>query len=280
MRPLKNVVALCAGCGMAALSSCGVKPLPEQHPPDVSQTVAAYEDPDGIVDQTVLTESLAYYAQHRQELEDVGPPLAREIVDALRDGFRTDYETRSLGEDVGTRQDALKVLDDGYAVVRRICAGWDSKAPDEEKNGVLELRATFTPGGPDPVAWGDARGCKYPFDGRRVLLDTGRDTSAAISIHMGEGLGFDEVGSLPVLVMLDLDVEVDEQSFHARIDFRVSGSLVEVRVPHSAIPEAGGDIVLSYEAARLIGVRGRNGTYSCDLVERTCTGNGDSTLQF
>jgi hypothetical protein len=175
MSPSKFVAALCTGCGMAALSSCGMKDLPEQHPPDVSRTVAAYENPDGIVDQTVLTESLAYYAQHRQELELVGPPLAQEIVDALRDSFRTEYETRSLGEDVGTRQDALKVLDDGYAIVRRICAGWGSEAPDEEKNGVLELRATFTPEGPDPVAWGSARACKYPFDGRRVLLH-GRDT--------------------------------------------------------------------------------------------------------
>jgi hypothetical protein len=262
------------GAALCFVMGCGADPLPDQHPPDLDALVAAYDRPDGVLDQSVLVSSVLFYFQHRAFIEDL--ELDRSLIESVREAFGVDYAIRST--EIGTRQDELSALADGYAVIRRICSGWEDPKPDAKTHGWIELRGTFDASGPDPVLWGHAQGCRYLVADRRILLDGG---PRGIRLHIGEGLSFDEVGEKPVLLDIDLTVHMDDDVHGVRVDFRVTGtSLVEVRVPRSAIPAAGGDIVLGYSGGQLIQVRARNGRFACDPAEMRCVGEDGSVYGF
>lgn len=266
--------ATCAVLGL--LIGCGAPPPPEQHPPDLNVLVGVYDRPDGELDQSVLLSAVLFYFQHREFIEDL--ELDRSLIESVRDAFSVDYEIRSTRSEIGTRQDELSALGEGYAVIRRICSGWEDPSPDVKTNGLIELRGTFDASGPDPVLWGQAQGCRYLVADRRILVD---GEPGGIRLHIGEGLSFDDVGDKPVLLDIDLRVQVDGDEQRVRLDFRVTGtSLVEVRVPRSVIPAAGGDIVLGYSGGQLIEVRAGNGRFACDPGELRCVGEDGSVYGF
>lgn len=274
-----------SGCIVAALSlaaallgGCRDRPLSTPQGPDLTQLVAAYDAPGGVLNQGVLIDAIGYYLEHRDELEELG--IDSELILAVKRTFEADVDTGKASGELGVRREGLSVVSDGFLVIRRVCRGWDDEGVDARVNGELDLTATFTADGPDPVVWGGARQCRYRFGGRRVLLDAASDAEEpAIRLHLGDDIGFGDVGKKPVLFSLDLRASLDDFSIPVQIDFRVTGtSLLEVRVPAAVIPGAGGDVVLEYAGGALIGARAKNGHFNCDPLALKCVSDDGAPL--
>jgi hypothetical protein len=259
---------------------CSAEPLERPAPPDMSALVAAYESPDGTLNELVMLQALLFVSDRRQLVEDLG--IDRELLAVVRDVFESEYDPNgvtTLDAELGVHREPLAVLSEGYLVARRICAGFQGVGrPDAERDGWLRLLATFTAAGPDPVVWGEAVDCRYGVEDRRIVLGIG---GGDVRLHIGRGLGFDDVGSEPVIFDLDLEAALDDQPIRFDFDFRVLGTeAVELRVPRDVVPAAAGELVVQYSGGELIGVRAGNGSFICDPTAFVCRGEDGETLEL
>ncbi len=294
-----QAVRVLTGLSMAvAVGACGEERLTVPVPPDMEALVTAYESPQGRLDAAVLVDALLFATGHVETVRSLG--IDQELLDAVKVTFEAEYEPDGsplvdvdVGADVngggdgegelGQSRQGLSALSEGYLRARRVCRGWQSEPiVDPELNGTVVLAATFTADGPDPVVWGEATECRYAFDGRLVRVGgaTG-DEGRMLRMHIGRGLGFSDVGREPVIFELDLDFQLDDFEERLSVDFRVTAfDEVEVRVPSSVVPSAGGHLVVQYWGGELVGVRASNGHFVCNPALLVCVAEDGSEVSL
>lgn len=243
--------------GLAWLGAAGCsEPRVEKPPaPEMTELIAAYAAPDaefepGAAPDVALTISLI-----EQLLEQTD--LREQLVDVLAEVLRQATEL-SGGED-----GAADVSFDagGYIRFTRICSGWTLPArPDRSANGALQLTATFSEAGLDPIVWGSAEACRYRVGDGQIELDQVAQSAAAVSVYWGSGPSDQAVSERTLLVDLDLEATIDAERTSLDIDFRslVDGTL-EYRVPR---PD--GSLIAHVGSADGVTLRAANGSFECD----------------
>lgn len=247
-----------AHLGAIALSSvawlgCGPPRVIKPPPPDMAELVASYESPDaefdlsdapGIAAALVTVDSLLERTSLRDQLVDV----LREVLDEALD--YSDPE-----DDL-----PISIEADGYMIVTRTCAGWNSPAtPDREQNGALLVNATFTERGLDPIVWGSAAACRYLSADTRVQLDQPFGAVDAVSVFWGESVERENLAERALLVDLNLAASIDDQPLTLDFDFRsLRNGNIEYRIPTR------GRSLVAEVAADRVRVRAANGTFDCD----------------
>lgn len=231
--------------------------------PDMSALVASYEEPDGVVELDSAAELEAAAVVLGGVLERTG--LASNVYAALEALARE----APGGEGCGSSQPSRALSASGYVSVTRICGGWVSpEVPDAARNGTLELTATFTERGLDPVIWGSALACRYLVEGTRVELSA--PASAALRVHQGAPDGSCDFGDRALLFDVDLDATIDGERVPVDFDFRlVRGGVLEFLGEGD-----GGAIVVGIGPQTELTLRGSNGSFGCD-AELECSRRGD-----
>jgi hypothetical protein len=205
-------------------------------PPDVSQLLSTYAEPAGSVEPSQPAPLLA---DAELQLNRLGGGQANVVFTRIVAAVTARVDEASLPTShdglVPTRVDGVVSLD------LRCGAG-----PEE----IANVAAEIVDGTLSRVLWGSSHACALwqaggllaPYDG-------------AFVIYRYPGTGF--------LVRLEGTMAADKSPI--RLDFRLLGDRLETRVPTPR-----GDVIAARVGADLM-VRGRNGTFRCSSVERSCS---------
>jgi hypothetical protein len=273
------LLTLVVGGGACAQEEPGKvdKPLA----PDMSELVADYQAPSGILDQATMD---ALEADVRRSLAELSELALDQIVDRLREALasnaavQTGEATLRTNGELATRTDALTVTGEGYLVVTRICDGWSEAPSVDPTNGFMRFWAGFTEAGLDPVLWGGFSSCQYLVGGQKLLFGAGaRPEDGALRVFVGRGMAVADFGTQPVLVAVDLDTEIEGVKLPIQLDFRLD---LASRRLEFRIPSASGPLVASTGAGALLGVRAANGEFTCDLVSLQCQNETGDVVSF
>lgn len=244
-------------------------------PPDMTLLAAAYEAPDGVLDENTAAEAVetAHGIVDTVSALGIDETLLDTVLEAVE--AKQTGETDSTGA-IGTQRQAL-TEGEGYLAVTRICNGWGSEPAPDAAHGAIRLTVGFTEAGVDPVVWGEIEQCQYLAGDSQVLL-RGLDGAGAgaVKVYFGGPVPFDGVAQARALFDLDLVGVIDGAEVSADFDFRVDGErvLLEVRIPTSS-----GDLIATIDGDAFTGVRAANGTFGCDEQARTCSA-GAETITF
>lgn len=241
-----------------ALCACS-QPEKVQKPkaPDLGDVVRGYERP-------TLDFDPAEWNDLRSDLDGRLAALERSaLVQELEDALGNALEQAEASPGGSQRRAAPRLLGfsgSGFVRATRICDGWTTPpVPDRERNGFIEVVIGFTDDRLDPVLFGTLEHCRYLLGADRVRLTAGQPERPALSVHIGEATGAEEVRDEALTFDLDLDVRVGSHDLRVDFDFRAlpSGEL-EFRLP------ADGDtLVVVTEAGVPRRVRAKNGEFLC-----------------
>jgi hypothetical protein len=236
----------------AAFVGCGDDDVLEDVPPlpDLSAIAATYQNPTGTLAGADI-DCLGAEARRRYE-EDRLPVVRALLTDALqrlRDWLVAGgYAT---GPEVNTDEDDPRV--EGVVKVTRICRGWDPAmtAPDEARNGRIDLNALIDSTGLRRVVWGNASNCMGRGDlaGRQVNLFMNTST-LEIQLYRGLQVGGDSI----FLVKLVGELGTENRRENVDWDFLATTATVEIR-----LPTATGDVIASVSDTAVV-LRGQDGT--------------------
>jgi hypothetical protein len=249
-------------------------------PPDMSVLRAAYDAPGGALDDALMKQVAVQASEAAGLLSElaVDDQLLGAVEAALAgiNGQAGNEPQARPGETTGTRRQELAIEGDGWLRATRICNGWGAQPVPDPENGTLVLTATFSEKGPDPTLWGSTNACKYRVADLEVLLDSGAGAGSDLRLWIGEGLGWSDLGTQPILFDLDMDAELQASPLPLRLDFRLD--LAEERVELRIGVASGGDVVVVMGGGQIVGVRAINGLFSCDPVPRTCVSDTGVTV--
>jgi len=192
-----------------------------------------------------------------------------EVIDTVNTALNADGQPDQIGSSSSGDRKPIKVTGSGYLLVKRICPGWDSEAaPDENKNGLMELTVNFTEAGIDPVVWGDLKTCRVKVGDEYLTL------GGSIQLHVGENLKFDGFGTTPIVTLLRGSMRVgDQEPETMNVDFRMLPSgVVEYRV------FVGDEFVVYWDRVTERGFRAANGTFSCNFEAKQCQGDAGVSI--
>jgi hypothetical protein len=264
--------------GSLACAKGEVEPIEKPPAPDMSELIAAYEAPSGILDALVISDAMASAREALATVESLAAESRlRELLEDALAAFDQNG-TRGMPAD-GPPKQTLAFEGDGYLRVTRICDGFGPKpVPDKAANGFMDLTVGFTETGVDPVVWGSFSQCAYLVADAQVRLDS--DTSAeggGVRAYVGSNLQLEQVGSEPVLIDLDVTASIGGKTQDVDLDFRFipSDQSFELRVPTDS-----GDLIVRIAAQAVVGIRAKNGDFSCDLTATTCTADGADPIPF
>jgi len=192
-------------------------------------------------------------------------------------------ETRAAASELAVRQQALTLPGAGYVEVWRTCDGWGAAPVPSPDNGELYMIAGFDRGEIDPVVWGTLTACRYLMSGREVQLDgtTSDPGDSDVRMFIGEGVEIDDLPNLeqPVVVELAARAAVDGREVVTALDFRID---VRTRALELIVPVDSGHVLVAIDPTRGGSVRARatNGTFSCEVAARRCTGADGAELSL
>jgi hypothetical protein len=257
--------------GLVVATGCGPDPVVLPTPPmqaEMNALVAAYDSPTGTFDTAKAQDTLMRAQARLDELQlDWLPDVMSELLARVDSRL----EQSGLTDDPATLTDTDpdRPIIDAYATVHRVCKGWvdDPGTPDEASNGSIEITAVVEDGFLKRDAWGTATSCRtrmvpvgnVAFDG---FLD------GTVILHL-EGALSQDVSQARFLFYLTGSMGVASKMASGSFDFRFNAGQIEYRLQQ---PD-GGDIVVLIGVTTL-GVRASNGTFTCDLVTRTCAQTG------
>jgi hypothetical protein len=215
-------------------------------PGDAPELFAAIAVTDGLLAQTDL----------RAQLIDV----LDEVIDQADDVSNEDGTIDTNGAI------DLRIKADGYMRVTRICDGWElPRTPDAATNGSMQVTATFSERGLDPIVWGAAAACRYRAGDSRIELDQVNDSQDAVSVYWGESVQRRDLDERTLLADLNLSARVDGQRLALDFDFRsLSDGTIEYR-----LLQGNRALIAQLDDAEAVTVRAANGTFSCGS-DRTC----------
>ena len=238
-----------AGVPMACSTPGVVKP----RPPDMTELVESYGQPSGVLDRSdspVLAAAVGVFSQLLARTDLVA--RLREFLGELVDTVNTDPAG------AGTNGFRLTVKADGYLEATRICPGWTLPAAVDSGNGSVDLTATFSERGLDPVVWGTVAACRYRVaDASVELTPIGEDDS--VRVYVGQGLDSATLASQELVFSINVNANVDGESNDLAVDFRVlDDGALEFLVPVSS-----GSLVVHDNADGSFVVRSREGSFAC-----------------
>jgi hypothetical protein len=243
------------------LLACSSKrePLAKPEPPDMRPLVGSYDAPAGALDEASMRRAAESAADWVARLASAVPE--QPILDALSSALREVSEPKSEGAPP-RRAFQSEIEGEGWLRATRICNGWGPEPAPDPENGKLELTATFSERGPDPVVWGGMHECKYLAESAEIQL------RGELRVWIGEGLGFAEVGSQPPLLDLAAVAVVDGRELELGVDFRVDPGKrsLELRAEGN-----GGDVIVLIGGGEIVGVRAKNGDFTCEAAARRCS---------
>ena len=271
MRPAGPSSIVCAALLSVVPLACSEKNnVDKPEPPgDIDPIVYAYAHPTlELTPQTVLdtVTGQEVISATMNRLTESFP----QVVDAVDTALNADGEADQIGASGDGKSRPINVTGSGFLIVKRICPGWEpDAAPDEKKNGLMDLTVNFTEAGIDPVVWGDLRSCRF------LVADEYLTLHGSIQLHVGENLKFDGFGTTPIVTLLRGTLQVgDATEGSLDVDFRLLPSgVVEYRV------FVGDEFVVYWDRVTERGFRAANGTFSCNFEAKQCQGDaGDSVV--
>jgi hypothetical protein len=182
------------------------------------------------------------------------------------DANASDNAQRQLPNSSGSR--LLAFEGDGFIRATRICNGWETKPEaDREKNGFIELTLGFTEKGFDPVVWGTLRECLYLAPSGQVRLTAADSARSALNVHLGAAANAETIATQPLLFDINVNGTVAGQTTRLKFDFRV---LPESGNIEFAVPVADEFVIVITHLGLPVGLRAKNGQFTCDL-DFNCT---------
>ncbi len=243
------ITALAAGCGPDEITL----PTP---PATVLPPVEAYDQPTG----TVPVDQLAATATDMQARFDrLNESRMVDILVTLLSSLRRRLDDGGLPVDPAEPTEASV---DASAQVHRTCRGWDDATTPDPDDGTLELTALIAHGQLERRLWTIADACHARVDivGSRAAYG-----------YIDGVLGITLLGQAPsrleelrVIVHVDGTLGSDKQQTRATIDFRFVYPTLEVLRPVSD------GVIVASVGSDGIQMRGRNGTFTCNLRMGTC----------
>jgi hypothetical protein len=260
----------------AGLAACTVEPLMRPEPPALDALLAMYEMPAGRLTQEEVTsvssalrdparwskaaDGLRYVLDQvlarvapRPEVEKSSASLRIESAPAGSEGAMQDAGTPS----------SIRLKGDGFLRIRHICPGASPEtAPDEQRDGVLRLTATFTSKGLDPVVWGEAIDCQLPLLADRLVLN------GQLNLYIADLLQDVVSPQGPFVFSLSGSLHADDrQLVAAGLDFRICTSEAHACSPGRVevpVRLAAGTIIFFFDPrTREIGFRTAEGLWQC-----------------
>jgi hypothetical protein len=253
----------------AAVGACGPDPVDLPSPPLEAETAAVavvYDAPTGTINTERLAQLLAEIQARLDDLElDWLPDQIGEALTRLRRRF----DEAAFPVDPAAAEDADRADLRAVVYLTRICSGWAEAPgpPNLAENGSLELTAVVDEGRLRPEIWGIATACRtriHPLDDQGV---PGLALNALLNgtlIALLYGPLPREVGEAEFLFRFQGEIGPPEKVRALSFDFRIVGANVEFR--HGV---ADGDIVVGVGIG-IFTLRGRNGTFTCDLALQSC----------
>ena len=265
------VLALVVGCGDNR------EQVDKPTPPDMTEVVQTYASPTGVFDANTAKAALDQYQAVAARVRALGIdtsvliPLAESFDEALAQSSTS--KTQS-----GQSQQALELEANGTLVVQRICRGWNSGPAPDPKNGTLRLRVNFSEAGLDPVVWGDATACHYLVGGvAEVSIDEGSGRPGDVRLWVGHSATFENFGKTPVLLDIDLAVEIDGVAEDLAANFQWDPVSLRIAV---AIETATGTVVVSGATSGPLGVLAINGHFDCEIAPAQCTSDTGQSFAY
>jgi len=160
--------------------------------------------------------------------------------------------------------------DDFYVIATRICNGWGPRPVPDEDNGTIDFTFSITDDRIDPVAWGAFANCQYRLDDSEVLIGARDGAPGSFSLFVGENTRFRDVFQTPIIVAIDTWAGIDGTGDRLQLDVRFDIDRTHIE---SRVPVTGGFVVAQADSA-LVGARGVNGDFECNIEERYCLGAG------
>lgn len=270
------------GLVLLPLLACSRLSLPEG--PELATLDAAYDDPQGTVDEETIAEVVA---------------LGLRRLDAILGLGRLDFVTESLTDVSEVIKEAGRGEADSHfrlkavASVDRNCPGDGSDDGAGEggqggaDSGVLSYTMRVQENGILDTVWGTFSNCEFPdpgemFPGASVLPRTPGSLVAydgSMDIYLGGDLKLAELAFERFLFRLVGTFTVGGEDMAIELDFRVQRDRkTEVRVPATD-----GDVVFSFTpGTTLVELEAGDGSYCCDFEQRNCVlseGNSCEDLQ-
>jgi len=109
----------------------------------------------------------------------------------------------------------------------------------------------------------------YLLGDKRLKLDRGAAPDA-IRLYVGEHTTFEALRTTPVVLALDLVATLDDQPVDAKLAVRFVYSAAQVEL---LVPVTDGSVVVTLSAGSPLGVRAKNGTFTCDVTTKRCKGS-------
>jgi hypothetical protein len=255
----RSVTGRRAALGGIAVIVVGCTPrgITKPEAPDMAPLVQSYEFPSASFESSdagELRSALTVFdaLMERTEIASRVFEVLENIVGETDVGDETEQ-----AEDEGVD---LTIEADGFLRITRICNGWVvPPVADADANGELELTATFTELGLDPVTWGNATRCRYLAGETQLELRQSPGSEYAVSVYWGAGVDLEALAERPLLVAMNLLGEIDDEQLDLRFDFRtVTGNEIEYRIETDE-----GSLVASVAEDGTLAVRARNGIFAC-----------------
>jgi hypothetical protein len=241
-------------------------------PPNQAQTaalVAVYQMPTATLDPSTIDRVLA---DALLRLADLHLDFLPDLISNLLVSIQRRVDEGGLSDDPATRVDESRAQVSASIEVHRICPGWSDPAgpPDEAQNGALDMTVIVDTGRLNPELWGTATACKVRVPPAGTASAISVVTPPVVNATLDGTLIVYDLGPLPhtagdaqFLLTFDGMITIDGQTKSLSFDFQVQNGSIEFRLPVD-----GGDAIVTVGA--MVGIRGANASYSCDLATQTC----------
>jgi hypothetical protein len=268
---------------VAALTAC-VSKLNVPTPPMQAETqaiAADYEMPSGTVDIAQIQILLGAINVKLPNL-DLGwlPDLAANLLSS----FNERLSQSGLPDDPDASTETHHFILSAVVDVHRICDGFaNPPGPVDAANGAIDATAVVQDGRLQPEVWGVATGCQtnlslignQPLFGGQSLASglsllgiqtaSGNGTLDGIMIIYLLGPLPTDVSNARFLFTFNGQISVGNQTGNSAIDFRVFDGRLDFRIAVSD-----GNVVVETGTGSAVTLRGKNGTFVCDLTALSC----------
>jgi hypothetical protein len=258
-------------------------------PPDMSAIVEGYDAPTAVLDAETAVEAAEQIRNLAELLDRYG--IQQFILGPILGGI-ANYEGGTSDErssddapsfEAGAaalRGEGSRVLpkgltraeetDDAYVIATRICDGWGPRPEPDVANGTIDFTFSITDDRIDPVAWGSFDDCQYRLDDSEVLIGARDGAPGSFSLYVGESTRFRDVLNTPIIAAIDTWAGIDGTGDRLQVDVRFDLATTHIE---SRVPVTGGFLVAEADTT-LVGARGLNGDFECDIEARYCSGAG------
>lgn len=239
--------ALCVP--LAAMTACAPDVAERPTAPNLSDLVAAYATPTAELSSETAQALVTAIPSRVQSLADVVSLVA--VVSGSVGGFSgievDENGLRRSGLSTETGEWSLSAEAGGWVELRRRCPGWNQ----EDRRGVLTLRALVEPSGVSEAIWGEVDGC-------RAVDESGHQ----FEYHGEIALWAPGLASGPIVFSIEGDVRDAEGTRAFGLDFQMADQAVLLK--HELDDGSRFLIGVAKDGAEGLRILDAYGLWSCD----------------